>query len=217
MPRTKNRRKAKSSPRLPPSIQPKLCAVLLRSSYSLLKTLVRAFGKAIGFSYALTISVSVFLTIVAAVAVFLPRVTVDPAGFSDPAQSSFLTFTLTNTGIIPLTNVQPVFYPCNIYMRNPMNAPPPAVRPLTRCAGPFKDGFEPPAWHAKVLAVDEKQTLRFDDYVNTRYAIVEYADIAIGVKYQPWFLPFIREKQFRFVTRKEPDGKLSWISQPLEK
>jgi hypothetical protein len=82
---------------------------------------------------------------------------------------------------------------------------------------PFVHGFSPPTWRAKILSVDEKLTLRFDDYVNQRGMIVEYADIAIGIKYHPWLLPWTREKQFRFVTRKEADGKMTWIPMPLEK
>lgn len=150
------------------------------------------------------------------VIVLWPRMTVDPEGYSDPSQSSFLSFRLTNTGTITLTNVQPVLYPCSVRFRHPKN-PPSDSRGHPTCNGPFKDGFSPPTWHTKALSMDEKQTLRFDDYVNQLGLIIEYADVAIGIKYQPWILPWTSEKQFRFVTRKEPDGKLSWISVPINK
>jgi len=38
------------------------------------------------------------------------------------------------------------------------------------------------------------------------------------VQFQPWIIPWpVREKEFRYKTRKDEDGKLSWIPEPLEK
>ena len=45
---------------------------------------------------------------------------------------------------------------------------------------------------------------------------VTFADIAIVVIYKPWFMPFHREKVFRFVSHVQTDAHLHWYSQTLD-
>jgi hypothetical protein len=42
------------------------------------------------------------------------------------------------------------------------------------------------------------------------------ADISIIVEYQPWSMPMRQEKEFRFTTLPQSDGKLYWIARSLD-
>jgi len=42
------------------------------------------------------------------------------------------------------------------------------------------------------------------------------ADISIIVEYQPGFIPFRQEKEFRFATERASDGKLYWMTRPFD-
>jgi hypothetical protein len=66
--------------------------------------------------------------------------------------------------------------------------------------------------------MDEAQIVRLDDvFVLAKGQKFDGADISIAVEYQPWFVPWQLEKTFRFYTRKENDGKFSWVPRPLER
>jgi hypothetical protein len=147
----------------------------------------------------------------AAIVTFLPRMTVEPGGQIDPASPYPISFTITNTGIIPLTNVQPGFGICEFYSGEPENRP-------DRCDGLLTSKLVKPQWLVKRLNVDEKHVIRFDDMFNIQPpAKFGFANIAVTIDYNPWFLPWRLNPQFRFITRLERDGKLTWMPRPLEK
>lgn len=157
--------------------------------------------------------VATFLALVtlAGLVVFWPRLTVEPGGQTDPSNPHPIVFTITNTGIIPLENVQPALGLCELSFGEPRN-------PIDRCVSPLGTKLVFVPWAVKKLSMDEKHQIRLDDFLGgAPGAKFGAADISIAVSYNPWFFPIRREKEFRFVTRVENDGKLSWIPRPLEK
>jgi hypothetical protein len=67
---------------------------------------------------------------------------------------------------------------------------------------------------AERLAMDEKYEITPEDLLRT-YAVTD-ADIAIVVKYQPWFIPIKRQRQFRFFTKHFQDGETLWFERPVD-
>jgi hypothetical protein len=142
--------------------------------------------------------------------IFLPRVTVSSPVTTDPDARSPIPFEITNSGYLPLYDVKPMLGLCEIHSQ-------PAKR-IGTSNGPLLTKFAPSFWQQKSLTMDERATVRFDD-------VFEFpppskfggADISIIVSYRPWILPFMREKEFRFITRQELDGKISWLSIPVNR
>ncbi|MCL4522929.1 MAG: hypothetical protein M1451_03325, partial [Acidobacteria bacterium] len=72
-------------------------------------------------------------------------------------------------------------------------------------------------WNRHTLRMDEKFTISTADLIMMLPPDqLAFADIAIVVSYQPWWLPFRREKIFRFVTYRQTLGHIYWYSEPLE-
>jgi hypothetical protein len=73
-------------------------------------------------------------------------------------------------------------------------------------------------WFIKTLARDEATKIRIDDLFNI-HAPAKFgaADISIVVTFNPWIVPYRYTIEYRFRTRAERDGNLSWIPRPLDK
>jgi hypothetical protein len=70
----------------------------------------------------------------------------------------------------------------------------------------------------KELSRDESQEIRLEDLLAVKApAIFGGADISIVLYFQPWFAPIPWSLEYRFQTRLEGDGKLSWVPRPLNK
>ena len=76
-------------------------------------------------------------------------------------------------------------------------------------------------WLVKWLDADEKYQIALEELIRIRGESrqIQSANITIGVIYTPWRMPaFWRNtKEFRFVTKKRSDGKIYWISTPLNR
>jgi hypothetical protein len=64
--------------------------------------------------------------------------------------------------------------------------------------------------------MDEKYVIDLRELPPFKEAPFQSAEISIAVSFMPWFIPWRREKEFRFSTR-EQDGKHYWFARPLEK
>jgi hypothetical protein len=159
-----------------------------------------------------------------ALATFLPHVTVESGGPIDPSDPYPISFTITNTSIIPLTDIQPEIGLCKIVWGPPRNLPERCEKMLTFLV------FTP--WFVKRLTPSEPYTIHLEDFLNIRgpsgLAQFGAADISIKVDYSLGFLsfwpfrsanfwPFRSAKEYRFQTSLAPDGKLWWRHRPLEK
>jgi len=143
--------------------------------------------------------------------VFWPRLIVEAVGQIDPLRPFPITFKITNTGFIPLDSVQPAIGLCDFWTGSPKNLP-------DQCNGPLGSYLQMPQWFVSTLARDETTEVRLDDLFNIiPPAQFGAADISIKVAFNPWIVPIHWQREFRFQTRPERDGKLSWIARPLNK
>lgn len=161
------------------------------------------------FSRLVTIGsvIVVGLGFVASVLTLLPRIVVNSGPQIDQ-------FSITNTGYVPLTNVKPAIGMCKIQMKNR-----PLMKPMTPCDQYRGVRLSPNSWFMKQLGLDEGYTIRlFDAFevlpIQPPFELEE-ADITIVIGYNPWIIPLRQEAEFRFFTRKENDGSLSWMQRPL--
>lgn len=164
--------------------------------------------------------IGTILGILLGLVVFLPRVTVEPTAQIDPLKPAPIFFTITNTGIIPLYNVQPMIGLCILRIAREGKHPENFPDEEERCNGRREPRIIMPFWFVKVLSMDEKSVVRLENglFVNIpQPAKFDGADIAIIVEYQPWLIPLRREKEFRFVTKVENTGVFSWIPSPVYK
>jgi hypothetical protein len=142
--------------------------------------------------------------------VFWPRLIVEAVGQIDPLRPFPITFKITNTGFIPLESVQPAIGLCDFWTGSPKNLP-------DQCNGPL-GSYQMRQWFVSTLARDETTEVRLDDLFNIiPPAQFGAADISIKVAFNPWIVPIHWQREFRFQTQLERDGKLSWIARPLNK
>lgn len=163
---------------------------------------------------------AVFVGVASGVLAFLPHVVVEPVTPTefDSSSPSALSFVIANTGPIPLTDVQPTLGVCRILGgQQPQEI-------SDRCPETLPElHFQ--QWLARKLRVDERYTIRLDDVIavpktSRPWHFLSAADLSIVVHFYPWFLafrPFNLEREFRFKTKLEADGKLSWEARPVEK
>ncbi|WP_454813249.1 hypothetical protein [Labrys neptuniae] len=146
-----------------------------------------------------------------AVVAFLPRVTIEPGGPIDPSNPNPISFTIANTGIVPLREVQPMLGLCVLIWGEP--------KPLPGTCNKISTFMIYTPWHSDSLAIDERYTIHLDEVIKAAGKFGG-ADISIRVDFYPWLLtfwPFRLEKEYRFQTKLEDDGKFSWMARPLDK
>ena len=76
----------------------------------------------------------------------------------------------------------------------------------------YQTTFTPTQWANHALNVDDSLTIILTDIINR----ADDGDIAIVVSYEPWILPIRLRKTFRFVTRRQNNGRTYWFAQPTE-
>jgi hypothetical protein len=137
-----------------------------------------------------------------------PRLTVEPDGDIDTAGRK-MAFKVTNTGFTTLHDVQPTIGLCQISYGSELD-------PRLKCRGPLGSILIPEMLRVGTLTMDEKQSFRFDDALTRTQPSEPFAaDISVIIRYRPAYISAMCYaihcvKEFRFVTRKEGDGKLTW-------
>ncbi len=144
-------------------------------------------------------------TIVGGLVIFLPRIAVSAREPVDSAWPLTAPLTVRNTGFIPLEDVSASLAMGQIATNNGS---------IDRESIPtFGARFAlPKYWTGRYLSMDEA----FDVVPDTMFHFpnVTFADIALSVTYKPWFMPFHREKTFRFTTVRQ-GGRIFWVSESL--
>jgi hypothetical protein len=145
----------------------------------------------------------------AAAITLLPGVTVEPDSPIDPANPYPMDFKIADANFIPLDHVNAYLVICYVAA-----APAPVAPP---CQLPDKIRRFKAAWRDHALAKDQSFTITLDDFMRLpATAKLGGADISIIVEYQPWSMPLRQEKEFRFTTLPQSDGKLYWIARSLD-
>jgi len=149
---------------------------------------------------------------IAAAAVFLPRVSVSPTSAQVPIYGSPSLFSINNTGLVPLEDVQPMLGICQLTY-GPV--PEQESRDARTCMhedkvlGSFLL-FTP--WHTDEIKADHSYIISLQDaLINSARFPISYADISIDVEYRVAFLPWRQRASFRFTTRQGGDSRLYWI------
>jgi hypothetical protein len=163
------------------------------------------------------VAVGTVLGVIVGVLSFVPRVTIVPAGMSDPDNPYSVAFNITNSSpmLITLNDVN-----VRVSLGQVINELVP-FKPIKKFID-TNSGMTMADWHGHKLTVDQTYTVTLEHmfgvgkvppYNPTR---LSGADLAIVVEYRPWILPWHRTQIQRFVTDKNSDGKLYWYSFPLE-
>jgi hypothetical protein len=151
--------------------------------------------------------------------VFWPRVTVEAAREIDPDAPQGISLKITNTGVLPLRNLQPAI---GFGVLAPQGVPVPDL-PVT---GPFTGRLAFRPWFAKSLAMDEQYEIKLDAtssaandgifFFPPDYKLARL-DFSLVLVFNPWIFPVRCEKEFKFATRIESNGKLSLMPQPINR
>jgi hypothetical protein len=145
------------------------------------------------------LGISTILGLVGLVAL-LPRVTVDPDdSHDDPADSSSVSFKISNPGFIPLWNVSPsIGYQC-IATANKIF--------ITELS------IHRPSYDRASLEMDGSYTIVLSDYV--RGQIIS-GFVTFSISYYPWFFPIKRQSDSGFSARILEDKKVHWLRDTTE-
>jgi hypothetical protein len=154
----------------------------------------------------------------AAIVAFVPRVTVEWAGADDEKFAWQPSFLIKNINVIPLEDLGVYLVLCRI-LPNISDEEARRLKP-TECSyhGRGSELFRD-IWTHHRLAMDEFYTIQLTDLFYLTNVTNAYVDIAIRVRYYPWFLHvglLQRIKTFRFIGRKLLNGRVVWEAYPLD-
>jgi hypothetical protein len=138
----------------------------------------------------------------AALLTFLPRPTVTVHDPVDPFNVMSASFDIAENGFVPLRRVGTALALRQLNLGNTVFEGDPR----------FGTRFIKPEWRGQTLHMDEHLTVTPSDF----FYRAKDGYIAIVVEYQPWFLPFYREKIFPFITHRQTNGRLYWYALPVE-
>jgi hypothetical protein len=162
---------------------------------------------------------------------FLPRMTVDASLPFDELNAYSTSFTVANTGFIPLRDVSLSIGLCDIKTaKRDFGVSPGTCKP-PRWIPPLLLGN--PAWEIPELPKDNKFTLPLEEILNVdtpRYRAehprvigsfrtlsrLESADLIVTVNYRPWFMPWHSMDGFRFVAERQSNEKIIWRAVPID-
>jgi hypothetical protein len=151
--------------------------------------------------------VGTILGIGAALVTFLPRVAVEPYGQFDPSSTSPTLFDISNVGPIPLLQIRPLLGLCRLSFEE-------SPQMVGDCpnSGPIQARMLLNLWIRDNLASGDHYTIAMQDLFRpTPARPIRAADISIIVTYRVPFTWWRQEKEFRFFTKEEGDGKRYWF------
>jgi hypothetical protein len=153
----------------------------------------------------------------AAVLTFLSRPSVSVSDPVDPDNAFSSAFTVTNGNFVPLKDVSVGIALGKIQWTKEGSLT--GADSLSGNPAFLTDTL----WEHHDLGMDEKFTISPSQFFNTKDGwsgpngvAFESADIAIMVKYKPWFIPYRQSKVFRFQSHRQTNGKIYWYSIPLK-
>lgn len=141
-------------------------------------------------------------TIIGTFGVVIPRPVVTPSEPVDPQNSLSASFTVANTGYIPLWHVTGRIALGKLKTTNN----------ITLLGTDFKSLINIPAWTDHNLYTDDGFTIVPDEIARRILPNKNFgeAEIEIVVSYQPWFIRWTRTRRFRFETYRQTNGNYYW-------
>jgi hypothetical protein len=148
---------------------------------------------------------------------FVPRPSISLIDSVDPDNPFSSRFTISNSGVIPLTDVSVGIHPQVLLVGNG------EIESPKREKGDAATTFTivRPEWEHLHLGADESLQIPLSeifspDVINIGgdYRQFRGGDLSIIVKYRPWLIPIQRVKELRVVAHREPNGKFYWNSIP---
>jgi hypothetical protein len=147
----------------------------------------------------------VIVGFLSALANFLPRLTV---GASSSGQDpSTLSFTFTNTGVLPLENVKFSVALCDI------------VAGKIRFRGNGGCAYQEPPnckWCMQRMSFDSQMTIDLRDVIDEinlppeARMMPEGSRTGVRVLFQPWFFPITVDRHFPYALKRSNDGHFYW-------
>jgi hypothetical protein len=148
--------------------------------------------------------------------ILFPRVVVSsPSGPMESGNIFDASLEVSNSGFIPLTDTGACLVVGRIIAR-PIEGPNVGKGPKLRPGFRYPDAEKQTRacgniWQHHNLSMDDRFTIKLTDVLSR----ASEADIAVVVNYQPWFLPWRREKSFRFIAATDSTGKIDWRAWPF--
>jgi hypothetical protein len=140
--------------------------------------------------------------------IFVPRPYVVEGKIDDPTRPFRTSFYVSNPGLITLSDVSVGYSLCDVRFSDRVS--------IEGCDETTHRGsvilFT--RWSHHTLIMDDRYEVFLDDAMKTSPNEITYADIVITVMYQTCLIPITRERRFRFVTRQEDNGYLTWHPMP---
>jgi hypothetical protein len=137
---------------------------------------------------------------------------IDPIDPDNPFSSRI---TITNNSFVPLEDMEIGIHPQTIKAGNAQVLAP--GRQKGDAGTVFT--FTRPEWQHLLLDIDDSVTITPADILGPTGGVsfgdqsLLDADLSVIVRYNPWFVPFRRAKEFRFRT-KQTNGKYYWYATP---
>ena len=156
---------------------------------------------------ALVLGLATLIGGLAAALALLPRMTVTPSDPVDPTNPFSASFTITNTGYIPLRSVNVGFGLGEIGSQGA--TPTPNFKPA------YRSRMQRPQWLNLNLGLDERITISPGDMFGIKNTRLAFADIAIFVSYDTPIIRWRREKVFPFIAHEQTNGQFYWYSKPI--
>jgi hypothetical protein len=144
--------------------------------------------------------------------ILFPRVLVSsPSGPMESGNVFDASLDVSNSGFIPLTDAGACLIVGQIFGPNVTGRS--KLKPrFTYYSDPERQSrLCRDIWQHHNLGMDDRFTIKLTDIASP----VSEADIAVVVNYQPWFIPWRRERLFRFIAATDRSRKTGWRAWPF--
>lgn len=159
---------------------------------------------------AIFVGIATVVGFVVTLLALLPRLTIVPMAEPDFAHGSFGTVQITNTGYVPLYDLNFAIGLCEIDFGTPNQFP-------QRCDDSPSSRLLFTPWHRSKLSMDDAYTISLDDVFYTKgRRQIAYADFSMTAIYRPLLWPWHREVEVRFTSHKLADGRMVWFVRPAK-